>query len=449
MKTQVEVVSLPVEAVLNIACYIASPTDLFAFLEALRPHNLLGPLEHLWQLGLTFDHSELWPELTISSSDPPEYTASVKEIIKYYPLIYIIDMHDLEWISNYVSSTTLQEWYFTTALPTDEFWSSWSQFRISRVYITTNTRIGDRAHSVPEGFQSALPNLHYLQSLEVRGAIQSIDAILAFAATSSYLIDLKFADAWSTITTVVTPRMLRDLLQWFRRQRVQAFGFSNWAWNVNDVALKNSFYDAIFNWSTLDKLVCTSVDLSDVDFSNKALNLSSLSLGWCELHSDQVFAIANQLVGSKMTHFSLSGYYDANVDGVAHLFEKLPETSIQAFELSACRFEMSTWGRLATLLSKFRVQNLIMKSQALPDGAAQLIAQAIRDNNTIRELDVTNCNFDVQGIASLIESGTHPERGALLSSIKYSNYTFTTIELAALRSLATERGIANIKDTMW
>ncbi|CAK4195745.1 unnamed protein product [Aphanomyces euteiches] len=409
MKTQVEVVSLPVEAVLNIACYIASPTDLFAFLEALRPHNLLGPLEHLWQLGLTFDHCELWPELTISASDPPEYTASVKEIIKYYPLIYIIDMHDLEWISKYVSPTTLQEWYFTTALPTDEFWSIWSQFRISRVYITTNTRIGDRAHSLPESFQSALPNLHYLQSLEVRGAIQSIDAILAFAATSSYLIDLKFADAWSTITTDVTPRMLRDLLQWFRRQRVQAFMFSNWSWNVNDVALKNSFYDAMFSWSTLDKLVCTSVDLSDVDFSNKALNLSSLCFGWCGLHSDQIFAIANQLAG----------------------------------------FEMSTWSRLATLLSKFRVQNFIMKSQALPDGAAQLIAQAIRDNDTIRELDVTNCNIDVQGIASLIESGTHPERGAQLSSIKYSNYSFTTIELAALRSLATERGIANIKDTMW
>ncbi|CAK4090726.1 unnamed protein product, partial [Aphanomyces euteiches] len=46
---------LPVDVIVNIAFSIPIAADLFAFLEALRPYNLLGPLEHLYQLGKQLD----------------------------------------------------------------------------------------------------------------------------------------------------------------------------------------------------------------------------------------------------------------------------------------------------------------------------------------------------------------------------------------------------------
>ncbi|CAK4287760.1 unnamed protein product, partial [Aphanomyces euteiches] len=53
---------------MNIAFAIPDAADLFAFLEVLRPYDNLGPLEQLYQLGLTASHADLWPTLCTKSS---------------------------------------------------------------------------------------------------------------------------------------------------------------------------------------------------------------------------------------------------------------------------------------------------------------------------------------------------------------------------------------------
>ncbi|CAK4700515.1 unnamed protein product, partial [Aphanomyces euteiches] len=100
----------PVDIIIKIAFCIPDTADLFAFLEALRPYNLLGPLEHLYQLGMRLERSfYLWPCLRL----PPslhDWSQPYEAIAKYYSKVIIYDFKHATWLKHHLNPTVKIEW---------------------------------------------------------------------------------------------------------------------------------------------------------------------------------------------------------------------------------------------------------------------------------------------------------------------------------------------------
>ncbi|KAG9402890.1 hypothetical protein AC1031_006436 [Aphanomyces cochlioides] len=126
---------LPVDVIVKIAFSIPVAADLFAFLVALRPYNLQGPLEHLYQLGLKLDRSfYLWPCLLLPPS-LEEWSTSYEAIAKYYSKVVIEYLGQATWLKKHLNPQTKIEWdvdEFPTSVSeiADEAWD----LRITRVH---------------------------------------------------------------------------------------------------------------------------------------------------------------------------------------------------------------------------------------------------------------------------------------------------------------------------
>ncbi|CAK4788545.1 unnamed protein product, partial [Aphanomyces euteiches] len=79
------VAKLPLEVVIKIAFLISGGAGMLAFLEALRSEINLEPLEHLYQIGRTVHHSELWPSLWLHDEVFEALLVPPRQaILKYY-----------------------------------------------------------------------------------------------------------------------------------------------------------------------------------------------------------------------------------------------------------------------------------------------------------------------------------------------------------------------------
>ncbi|CAK4706103.1 unnamed protein product, partial [Aphanomyces euteiches] len=98
---------------MNIAFAIPDAADLFAFLEVLRPYDNLGPLEQLYQLGLTASHADLWPILCTKSSvlGTPECYL-YEAVLKMYANVRVenFSADQVIWLETHVNPTTEITW---------------------------------------------------------------------------------------------------------------------------------------------------------------------------------------------------------------------------------------------------------------------------------------------------------------------------------------------------
>ncbi|KAH9104563.1 hypothetical protein AeMF1_019382 [Aphanomyces euteiches] len=126
--------ALPVDLVIKIAFALPNANDLFALLKVLRPHINLGPLESLYRLGLTHNHSDLWPSLCLKPSILSSQDCSLfKDVAQYYKNVQIKDFwssEGVEWLKSNLNPKATIQWELLKYPSIVDIGSNWSDLRI-------------------------------------------------------------------------------------------------------------------------------------------------------------------------------------------------------------------------------------------------------------------------------------------------------------------------------
>ncbi|KAG9397772.1 hypothetical protein AC1031_016622 [Aphanomyces cochlioides] len=352
---------LPLDVFIKIAFYLPGAADLFAFLEALRPYNLLGPLEHL------------------------------SPIAKYYSTVAIQDLGQAAWLKKHLDPQTKIEWVvekFPNSVSeiADEVWD----LRIARV------RFGFKHNSVSSG-KEILSRLKHLTSLKVhvKHAFSTPeilnenhriwDDIFKFVAQSDQLTEFEFFRE----THAMTASSLVQLIEWFRRQPVRVFECKAGTWDQINKSLNQSFYEAIFNCPTLDKLVLSNCDFHGLDFSRLKFSKRSLQLGYCSIGSEFIISLASRLEISKITQFKLCVCRDISIDSIVYLVRILPSTSIKYLTLTDISFNIENLIKLAQLVENCALETLSLHTILSSRSFVESLVTAIQSNQTIHDLELS------------------------------------------------------------
>ncbi|KAG9397876.1 hypothetical protein AC1031_016531 [Aphanomyces cochlioides] len=390
---------LPVDVIIKIAFCIPVAADLFAFLEALRPYNLLGPLEHLYQLGMRLDRSfYLWPCLRLPPS-LDEWSVSYEAIAKYYSNVVIQDLGQATWLKKHLGPQTKIEW-------------------IVNNFPTSTTEIADECNSLSSG-KEILSRLKHLTTLKVYDEHafsipaevldeyhQAWDDIFKFVVESHQLTELQA----SPDSHAMTSSNLVNLIAWFRRQPVRVFECTSATCRRIDKSLKQSFYEAIFNCPTLDKLILSKCDFQGLDFSRFRFSMRSLQLGYCRMGSDYINSLASRLENSNLTHLGVYVCHDVSIDSVESLVRVLPYTSIKHLALTSLPFNSKDLSKLSQLCENCPVESLSLHAFQSSFSFVKSLATAIQNNKTIHDLEVLLPGITVEEMRFLIQSVCHPSR---------------------------------------
>ncbi|KAH9158566.1 hypothetical protein LEN26_002883 [Aphanomyces euteiches] len=93
---------LPLDVVVKIVFFVREWNDVLALLQALRPSNVLGPLESLWRLQmLNWKECYLWPTLDLRKLDETS-RADVEKIAKFYSTVTVDVTMNLDWFCQYI-----------------------------------------------------------------------------------------------------------------------------------------------------------------------------------------------------------------------------------------------------------------------------------------------------------------------------------------------------------
>ncbi|KAH9103193.1 hypothetical protein LEN26_015348 [Aphanomyces euteiches] len=288
---------LPVDIIIKIAFLLPDLKDVFALLNALRPHIALEPLEYLYQLSLTHDHSSLWTTLTLASSMNDTISIVLYEsIAKYYSSVVVEDSwFSIDWLKKHLHSMATIQWDAQEFPLTDDNVDEWADLRITDLYLSIN-------NATSPSWKKLLPRLHHLKSLRVEGLSGDVKDIYKIVATSAQITELTI----NPIDLRIDNAELLYLIEWFRRQPVRSllFWFANWRELNYD--LRQELCEAIFNCSTMDKLILTDCYLDDLDFTRFSFSMTTLSLYSHCFHGDCLKLLASRLKDSKLTNLELA-----------------------------------------------------------------------------------------------------------------------------------------------
>ncbi|KAF0740083.1 hypothetical protein Ae201684P_016089 [Aphanomyces euteiches] len=427
---------IPAEVVLRTAFFIEDPSDVFAFLDALRPLNVLGPLEYLWQLGLIKKHSEIWPALTLTLEDNAVQVTSrrsYRRFAMYYSVVRVDHVAPLRWLKSSEFNPHAQ-WHLslhnTKSLA---LWHEWiGRRRITLLDMSKSSRAANQ-----DNLSDILPRLTDLTALKLHVVTSSAMAsLLSIAVQSEHLVqlELEYDEAINRREDriEISSSMASNAMQWLKTHRVQVLKLSRW--HVEDRALKQELYRSIFTCPTLDTLVCDKVCLTDVDFSHFTLSMRSLTLRACSLSAQQAEALAGRLVGSPVVHLAVERLYANTLPALTELFRLLRLTSIEVLDISMCYFY--AWHLLTPHLRLSPLRTLIARNVDLSVDAVQVIASAIQANETIDAVDVSDNNIRFDGVRALIEAATHPDRPERMKWLQCFNCGIDETELKQLQELA-------------
>ncbi|CAK4620322.1 hypothetical protein LEN26_017662 [Aphanomyces euteiches] len=411
---------LPVSVVVNIAFMILDGADLFNFLEALRPYNRLGPLEHLYQFGPEEDdYADFWPALKLNASiiDSPSWS-SYKAILKYYSNVVVDDISDIDWIKQHVDPKANIEWIFQTPLLGKRL-QDWMSLRITKLAICSECETP---------WQDVLPQLQDLTALYVFKEIDIVD-LFAFAASSARLTKLRINYG----RLVVTVSDLLHLVQWFDRQPVVEFTMSGGRWGGIHGVIKQDFYQAMFNCLTMDALYLLSCDLRDLDFSNLTFSMRKLQICHCKLQPTFLRALSRKLAHSRLTDLSLHSFNLESVSGMKSLLQVLPRTGIKRLWLDCRAVKDEIWCELFPLFEMCTLEILEL-SIAFSTAVVTALARAIQNNHTICELDLKFGHIAIDDLRLLVQGFAHPDRMVKTKRIKWSQTFLRKRDHAALKS---------------
>ncbi|KAF0731359.1 hypothetical protein Ae201684P_006737 [Aphanomyces euteiches] len=290
---------LPVDLMAKIVFFIPDSEDVFALLDILRPHIAFGPLGDLYQLGLTHDHSSLWPRLTLDCSMNDTLSIALYEsIAKYYSHVLVnVSWYSIDWLKKHLNPTTTIEWMAQEFPVTLENIHDWADLPITRLYLFLES-------DTPQMWKKALPRMHHLKSLIIENSWGNIEDIYKIVAESAQITELEVNPNGFEVDNAE----LQHLIEWFHRQPVRVYADSFTNWKLLDYDLRQELCDVMFNCPTLDRLALTDCDLDDMDFSKFSFSMNTLQLYEFCLWKDDLKLLASRLKDSKLTHLELDGY---------------------------------------------------------------------------------------------------------------------------------------------
>ncbi|KAG9399886.1 hypothetical protein AC1031_011307 [Aphanomyces cochlioides] len=147
-------------------------------------------------------------------------------------------------------------------------------------------------------------------------------------------------------------------------------------------------------------------------------------------------AFVKQLVKSNWT--SDGKDYTA---GIQSLFQALPTTAITALDLPRNQMSLTQWKSLAHLLRESRLESLKLPFCALTNKKAILIAQAIKNNNTIKAVDLRSNEFGYEAARTLIECATDSMRTVQMEVIEIGGNPISCNEMENLQIFAAKRDV--------
>ncbi|KAF0727969.1 hypothetical protein Ae201684P_009522 [Aphanomyces euteiches] len=386
---------LPIEVVLRIAFFIPIPNNLFSFIEALRPADLGGPLEHLWQLRLVKKYEELWPILVITRHDlslEQPHQASLAEYAKYCTRVRVNNVIDINWLDRLLPSTIQQDWNINRLPSSQEFLDAWFKLKI--------TSVCSYDFFAPRRLLQSLKYHHHLTSFTMTTQRVYMDEMLELVANSSQLQRLRLMmPLRGPRDVMVTKSMLNNVIKWFRRQTVREFEFHKWNTQSVDMDIKQEFYETIFNCNSLEKLSIGHSVLGDIDFSKLAFRMKSLDLQFCDLGVCSTTALSSRLIGSGVINLSLCGL-DSSED-ILKLLEILPQTPIQVLNLKAIKILYGEWKTFVDGLKTCQFDSLLFDLL----GGVRLLAQGIRNKKPKLLLNVRSSRMSPGDAKNLVEYG--------------------------------------------
>ncbi|RHY35659.1 hypothetical protein DYB37_013725 [Aphanomyces astaci] len=421
--------------VLKVARCIGDAATLFAFLEAFRPLHVLGPLEHLYQLGLVWDHSRLWPSLTVRGPVSDDERTHLEAILKLYTRVTVdCSSFDLDWLERHLHPLAEMSWTkFPHAIPgassstVREWYLQWACLRITSVTASFRYYQHDSHCDLPVEFVAVLSQLPHLTSLHVSSCSDDVAAgIFAFAGQCSSLTELTFD---TTSDVVVTDAVCRDLLSWFSSTRVRHFQVSNWntvADNVDPVLL-DRVHSAMFK--ALDSLGFRHSNLIAINPTAFTFPMQALTLSQCVLSPAFVNTLVARLPAS-------------NVESLTFHLRLLPDVkTLRTLELGGGRHRnaltvQKEWTPLIPLLVPTRVKTLTLRDIGLSKICLRQVVHAVCDNVTIDEINVYDEKISFADVKLLMENTTHNDRPVKLKSIDIGRSTIKPSGLAMLTAAA-------------
>ncbi|KAH9106306.1 hypothetical protein AeMF1_018053 [Aphanomyces euteiches] len=277
-----------------------------------------------------------------------------------------------------------------------------------------------------------LPHLQYF-NIEVE---DTLDYVCPAIAHSTQITALKLV---TRMNVELNESNVVDLVVWLSSHPVQTFSFdgSHEAYDI-DIALRQKFYEAMVNCSTMDKLVLDASGANDLDFSKFTFSMRSLEVLYP--HCDFIESLAERLEGSNVTDLTIFGYYVQETSAFIALLQVLPKTCIKSLTWFDVKLDRKSWRTLVPLLAECPVERLALDLTKMDSGIAQSIAMALEKNKFICELDLTGNSMAMEYFVPLIKSMTHPSRPVETKSIKWKQTNGLAKQLAKLKQLAEDRG---------
>ncbi|KAH9101602.1 hypothetical protein AeMF1_008371 [Aphanomyces euteiches] len=430
----------------HISAFIAAPDDFISLLEAIGPDKLQGSFRSIWELGLHMDLADLWPSLRITGGLSSGQLDILKHYVTFYSIVRVDELVKLEWLKKHMRPET--ELHCTIhRVPPADYYHELSNFRVTRMWITVHC-----SEDVELLLSSLKELMEHLTALVLHPLfnLRNLDRILYHVSQSKQLTEFEcWKSAGQNHRFFITDQMVQDVVEWFRRQPVRVFRINYWEIEVDDPSLKQLLYETIYNCPTLDTFECSKCNQSGIDFTSCSPQMRSLQIRRSmdpSTFEDFVDCLPRSKVMNfkwipTFSHYCFIDKIHSYSAGMQRLFEALPLTSIRKLEVSNSHCESALWHLWAPLLASSRLKSLTLRKNWLSNEEAILIVQAIKNNNTIEELDLSMNSFSFDVAWTLIECATDPQRPIKMKMIGVVTECILHQNIEILKEFATKRNI--------
>ncbi|KAH9082668.1 hypothetical protein LEN26_021251 [Aphanomyces euteiches] len=386
-KQSQETPELPLDIIVKIAFFIPNWSTMELFMRALRPANVLEPLEHLWQLQqLNWNPRDLWPHLNLRKLDEP-CRSHVECLAKYYSVIQVDKTVDPLWLRQHTNSSTCIQWWRWHNDTTSDFgWlTQWKNFRLTAVNNTAR-------HSPKSGVAlliEHLPHYKYLVELTWSDCSTALTStIFQFAATSSTLRNLHIStyEGNQTDHCTITRSMAKALLKWITLQPIDRFTIANFTWE--DLSLQIKVATALLSNTSLQRFKIFGVEASNISFEGFCGYYDSqLSL---DLYKPRRYGVETVLVPAEELNLDeitrdLSGLFDP-------CFQSLLSQKVKNF----------VWEMLVPYLQQSHLEELDLGWNQMRDHEAILLSESIRCMKSLKKIVLEGNRLGYAGMKAII-----------------------------------------------
>ncbi|KAF0696227.1 Aste57867_13005 [Aphanomyces stellatus] len=414
---------LPRELLWKLVIWIDDTTTFFSFADALG--SARGPLEPLWQLGLTKNRRNLWPQLHLSSNflqaatDRAHIEASL--LHTHIPSVGIAfdGTIDVSWLRRHIQHPTTIDWYSRLPLspleaisngvviPLSDWFTLWAKLPLTKL-VLVQVESNYAAH-----LEAALPRLCHLTSLSISADAFPLAPILHLATTSLTLVELHFA---THRPTVLSRPLVAEFVRWLRAVPVKTLGLRGWQVDDDAADASSALLTALFQHPTLSWLSLMSGSLGPLAQvpASTPTRLRELRLVDCDLSPASLDALANLVAGSSLEGLHMSIFGDAVVhmepnDGMCLAFARLLQAAtecsqLKSLSLDGCGLVDSYWETLGPLLQSIPVDELFLRNNEIGDNGIGWIAQGIQINGTVRTVNLANNQTTKFGLIAILQA---------------------------------------------